>query len=109
MGMQDMNDTQQLKRGQVAPFNPDPRWPTGYFEVLEKLGVEERRRPFYAHWVRQFFNHQQKRKQRRDMGRREIEAFIQAQNRREESRQEKWTCRNLRRQLVWHYAQNTIL
>jgi hypothetical protein len=41
--------------------------------VLEKLGVEERRRPFYAHWVRQFFNHQQKRKQRRDMGRREIE------------------------------------
>ena len=22
-----MNDSQQLKRGQVAPFNPNPRWP----------------------------------------------------------------------------------
>ncbi len=73
-----MNDSQQLKRGQVAPFNPNPRWPTGYFQVLEELGVEERRRPFYAHWVRQFFNHQQERKQRRYLGRREIEEFIQA-------------------------------
>jgi hypothetical protein len=26
----------------------------GYFQVLEELGVEEPRRPFYAHWVRQF-------------------------------------------------------
>ena len=50
-----MNDSQHLKRGQVAPFNPNPRWPTGYFQVLEELGVEEPRRPFYAHWVRQFF------------------------------------------------------
>jgi len=72
-----MNDSQQLKRGQVAPFNPNPKWPTGYFQVLEELGVEERRQPFYAHWVRQFFNRQQNRKQRRDLGRREIEAFIE--------------------------------
>ena len=50
----------------------------GYFQVLEELGVEEPRRPFYAHWVRQFFNRQQKRKRWRDLGRREIEAFIQA-------------------------------
>jgi len=68
---------QQLKRGQVAPFNPNPKWPTGYFQVLEELGVEARRQPFYAHWVRQFFNRQQNRKQRRDLGRREIEAFIE--------------------------------
>ena len=73
-----MNDSQQLKRGRVAPFNPNPRWPAGYFQVLEELGVEERRHPFYAHWVRQFFNHQQKSKRRRDLGRVEIEAFIQA-------------------------------
>ena len=72
-----MNNSQQLKRGQVAPFNPNPRWPTEYFQVLEELGVEERRRPFYAHWVRQFFNRQQNRKPRRDLGRGEIEAFIQ--------------------------------
>ena len=32
--MWDMNDSQQLKRGQVAPFNPEPRWPAGYFHVL---------------------------------------------------------------------------
>ena len=63
--MWDMNDSQQLKRGQVAPFNPDPRWPAGYFQVLEELRVEERRHPFYAHWVRQFFKRQQKSQQRR--------------------------------------------
>jgi hypothetical protein len=45
--------------------------------VIEELGVEERRRPFFAHWVRQFFNRQQEQKQRRDLGREEIEAFIQ--------------------------------
>ncbi|MFO8240573.1 MAG: integron integrase [Dissulfuribacterales bacterium] len=78
MKREDMKKSRHLKRGQVAPFNPDPRWPMGYFQVLEELGVEEPRRPFYVHWVRQFFNHQNKRKQRRDLGREEIEAFIQA-------------------------------
>ena len=73
-----MNDNQRLKRGEVAPYNPNPRWPMGYFEVLEELGVEEPRRPFYAHWVRQFFNRQPERKPRRELGRVEIEAFIQA-------------------------------
>jgi integron integrase len=73
-----MDNSRQLKRGQVAPFNPDPRWPTGYFQVLKELGVEELRHPFYVHWVRQFFNGQKKRKRRRDLGREEIEAFIQA-------------------------------
>ena len=73
-----MNDSQQLKRGPVAPFNPNPNWPSGYFQVLEELGVDERRQPFYAHWVRQFFRRQQKRKSRRNLGRGEIEAFIQA-------------------------------
>jgi len=62
-----MNDSQQLKRGPVAPFNPNPNWPSGYFQVLEELGVDERRQPFYAHWVRQFFRRQQKRKSRRDL------------------------------------------
>lgn len=37
----------------IAPFNPDPQWPRGYFQVLEELGVASQRRPFYAHWVRQ--------------------------------------------------------
>ena len=72
-----MNDKQHSKIGVVAPYNPDPRWPEGYFEVLEKLGVEERRRPFYASWVRQFFKCCQKSKRRRDLGRMEIEAFLE--------------------------------
>ena len=41
-------------RGAVAPFNPNPRWPTGYFQVVEELGVEEQRYPFYAHCVRKW-------------------------------------------------------
>jgi hypothetical protein len=36
-------------RRPIAPLNPDPRWPQGYFQVLEELGVPERRRGFYAH------------------------------------------------------------
>ncbi len=73
-----MNEIRRLKRGQVAPFNPNPMWPSGYFQVLEDLGVEEKRQPFYAHWVRQFFNRQQKNKQRRELGRPDIDAFVQA-------------------------------
>jgi integron integrase len=73
-----MDDSQQLKRGQVAPYNPNPRWPTGYFRVLQELGVEAPRRPFYVHWVRRFFNTQQKGKRRGELGRGEIETFIQA-------------------------------
>jgi len=59
----------------VAAFNPNPQWPQGYFEVLEEMGVEERRRPFYAHWVRQFFNRYAGRP-RRELGRLEIEGFL---------------------------------
>ncbi len=78
MEMKSMNNSQKLKRGKVAPFNPDPMWPAGYFQVLEELGVQERHRPFYTHWVRQFFNRQQTKKRRQDQGRREIETFLQA-------------------------------
>jgi len=72
-----MNDSQQRQRGQAAPYNPNPRWPARYFQGLEELGVEERRRAFYAHWVRQFFNRNKGRKRRRDQGRVEVEAFLQ--------------------------------
>ncbi|MBN1775727.1 MAG: integron integrase [Clostridiales bacterium] len=60
----------------VAPFNPDPRWPSGYFQVLEELGVPSRRRPFYAHWVRQFFKRFLTAR-RRDLGRSQITAYLQ--------------------------------
>jgi hypothetical protein len=50
-----MGEQKAGKSRKVAEFNPSPRWPQGYFQVLEEMGVEERRRGFYAHWVRQFF------------------------------------------------------
>jgi len=34
----DMNDRQKLQRVRVAAYNPNPRWPAGYFYVLEELG-----------------------------------------------------------------------
>ncbi len=72
-----MNDNQHIRRGPVAPFNPNPRWPSGYFLVLEELGVEQRHGPFYAHWVRLFFKRHQGNRRRRDLGRVEIETFLQ--------------------------------
>ncbi len=61
----------------VAEFNPDPRWPTGYFQVLEELQVPEKARGFYAHWIRQFFNKQLGSRRWRDLGLADIDAFIQ--------------------------------
>ena len=72
-----MDNNQQSDRSPVAPFNPNPQWPTGYFQVLEELGVEKQRHPFYAHWVRQFFNQFQGNRRTRDLGRTEIDAFLQ--------------------------------
>jgi integron integrase len=64
------------KSRKVAEYNPSPRWPQGYFQVLEEMGVEERRRGFYAHWVRQFFNRCKGRRRRRDLGRADIDRFL---------------------------------
>ena len=72
-----MNNNQQLRRGPTAPFNPNPQWPAGYFQVLEELGVDKPQHPFYAHWVSQFFNQCQGNRRRRDLGRTEISAFLQ--------------------------------
>ena len=75
-----MGNDQQRTRGRIATFDPNPRWPQGYFQVLEELGVEERRRPFYAHWVRQFFNRYPGRG-RRELGQPEVEAFLETLSR----------------------------
>lgn len=70
-----MKNNQPLRQGTVAPYHPHPRWPTGYFQVLEALGVEQQRHPFYAHWVRQFFNQYQGNRRRRDLGERNSPPF----------------------------------
>lgn len=59
----------------VAPYNPDPRWPNGFFQVLEELKIPKSRQPFYAHWVRQFFKRFLKHR-RRDLGRVDLTAFL---------------------------------
>ena len=73
--MFDMDNSHENNRRPVASFNPDPRWPSGYFQALEELGVKKAHRPFYAHWVRQFFQLFLKQR-RRDLGRTEITAFL---------------------------------
>ncbi|MBF0107390.1 MAG: hypothetical protein HQM16_18930 [Deltaproteobacteria bacterium] len=64
----------QVRRS-VAPFDSEPRWPDGYFEVLAEGGIPEKERPFYAHWVRQFFQRYPGRA-RRSLGIRELQRFL---------------------------------
>lgn len=70
-----MDDRQQSGRLETARYNPDPRWPGGYFQVLDELGVSEARQSFFVHWVRQFFARFPKGR-RRDLGRDEINEFL---------------------------------
>jgi len=86
----------------VAEFDPNPRWPTGYFEVLEEVGVPERERGFYAHWVRQFFNRFPGRK-RRELGPQEIADFLDAMER--DTHLESWQRDQARDALILYYEQ----
>lgn len=73
-----MDHIHQRAQRNAVPFNPNPVWPQGYFQVLEELGVPEKHRPFYAHWVRQFFNRELKGRRRRDLGLHDIRHFLDA-------------------------------
>lgn len=59
----------------TAPMNSAPKWPEGYVEVLREAGAQEKTIPFCIGWVRRFFAAHPGR-QRRDLGRTEIEAFL---------------------------------
>ena len=61
-----MDDIQQLRR-----------WPQGYLQVLEALGIEKQQHSFYAYWVGQFFNQFQRNRRGIDLERTEIDAFLQ--------------------------------
>ena len=86
----------------VADFNPNPRWPAGFFEVLEEVGIPERERGFYAHWVRQFFNRFPGRK-RRELGPQEIADFLHAMEK--DSHMEAWQQTQARDALILYYEQ----
>lgn len=65
----------QEGRRTVAPLNTNPRWPEGYIGVLRELGAVEKTIPYCVTWVRGFFARFPGR-QRRDLGRMEIETFL---------------------------------
>ena len=75
MNMNDMRHIPKRPPRIVAPFNPAPRWPAGYFEALEEAAISRKFHFFYAHWVRQFFVRNPGRR-RRDLGSPEIKAFL---------------------------------
>jgi hypothetical protein len=60
----------------LAPYNPDPVWPDGYFDVLQEAGVHEDLFLIYANWVRNFFKHHPGRR-RRSLGAKEIRVYLQ--------------------------------
>jgi len=39
----------------VAQYNPNPKWPGGYVQVLRDQGIEEGNIPHFLRWVRGFF------------------------------------------------------
>lgn len=97
-----MRQTKPRSALPVAAYDPNPRWPVGYFEVLEEMGVPERERGFYAHWVRQFFNRFPGRK-RRDLGPQEIADFLDAMK--HDASLESWQRDQARDALILYYEQ----
>lgn len=97
-----MRQRKQRSALPVAKYDPNPRWPAGYFEVLEEVGVPERERGFYAHWVRQFFNRFPGRK-RRDLGPQQIADFLDAMAR--DPHMEVWQREQARDALILYYEQ----
>lgn len=58
----------------AVPPDPDPRWPIGYMAVLREAGAQEKAIPYCIGWVRRFFAAYPGR-ERRELGRTEIETF----------------------------------
>jgi integron integrase len=60
----------------VAPYNPNPRWPDGYFDVLTEVGVSKEQFLLYANWVRDLFRYYPG-KPRRSLGANEIKQYLE--------------------------------
>jgi integrase len=86
----------------VAPFNPNPEWPEGYFEVLKEAGVPKKQHSFYAHWVRQLFNRNPGRS-RRSLGPQEIADFLDAVD--SDPNSQTWQREQARDALILYYEQ----
>ena len=86
----------------VAPFNPNPKWPDGYVQVLRDQGIEEGNIPYFLRWIRGFFAGNRGR-QRRDLGRKEIESYLSQIVR--EPGMSLWRVEQARQALEWYYEQ----
>jgi integron integrase len=95
-------DKKQQGRRAVAAFNPNSRWPEGYFEVLAEAGVPGSHQRFFAHWVRQFFAAYPGRP-RRELGAPEIREFLMNLKARGELAD--WQLRQAREALILYYEQ----
>jgi len=60
----------------VSPYNQNPLWPDGYFDVLQDAGVHEDSFLIYANCVRDLFKNNPG-KARRSLGANEIRAYLQ--------------------------------
>ena len=89
-------------REKAASFNPNPHWPEGYFEVLAEGGIPERERPFFAHWVRQFF-HRNPGRSRRSLGAVELKGFLAVL--RVDPKMAEWQVQQAEDALVLYYEQ----
>ena len=92
----------QPNQRSVAPLNPDPKWPEGYVAVLREAGAVEKTIPFLMTWVRRFFARFPGRN-RRDLGRSEIETFLVEMSRRAEI--SNWQIAQARDALELYYEQ----
>lgn len=84
-----------------APYQPNPKWPQGYYTIQAEMGIKRDHYRFYVGWVRDFFK-QYPRCRRRDLGRIEIEAYIKKLHTRNNP---SWQIQQARDALEWYYGQ----
>ena len=70
-----MRQRVQNKLISLSPYNPNPVWPDGYFDLLQEAGVHEDLFMIYANWVRDLFKHNPG-KTRRSLGADEIKVYL---------------------------------
>ena len=97
-----MSNIHQNRRS-VASYNPNPKWPLGYFQVLSELGIPEKQHSFYAQWVRQFFGSELRGRRRRDLGIIDIHHFLSRLGAEERARE--WQLDQAREALHIYYEQ----
>lgn len=91
------------RRRSPRAFNANPRWPKGYFQVLEELQIPANQHAFYVQWVRLFFTRMQGERRRRDLGLPEIRQFLSEMERADQF--ESWQCEQAHEAILIYYEQ----